>query len=47
MRIIDKVDKVSTDVLAKMLADDAGLTPDQVERCLALAAIRSPRPVIR
>jgi histidyl-tRNA synthetase len=42
MRIIDKVDKVSTDVLAKMLADDAGLTPDQVERCLALAAIRSP-----
>jgi histidyl-tRNA synthetase len=42
MRIIDKVDKVSTDVLAKMLADDAGLSPDQVERCLALAAIRSP-----
>jgi histidyl-tRNA synthetase len=42
MRIIDKVDKVSTDVLAKMLADDAGLTPDQVERCLALAAIRCP-----
>lgn len=42
MRIIDKVDKVSTDVLAKMLADDAGLAPDQVERCLALAAIRSP-----
>ena len=42
MRIIDKVDKVSTDVLAKMLGDDAALSPDQVERCLALAAIRSP-----
>ena len=42
MRIIDKVDKVSTDVLAKMLVDEAGLAPEQVERCLALAAIRSP-----
>jgi histidyl-tRNA synthetase len=42
MRIVDKIDKVSTDVLAKMLADDAGLSADQVEQCLAIAAIRTP-----
>jgi histidyl-tRNA synthetase len=41
MRIIDKIDKVSTDVLAKMLSDDAGLSADQVEQCLALATIRT------
>jgi histidyl-tRNA synthetase len=41
MRVIDKIDKVPAEVIAKMLADDAGTTPEQAEQCLALAAIRS------
>ena len=41
MRVIDKLDKVPADVIAKMLASDAGLSDVQVEQCLALAEIRT------
>jgi histidyl-tRNA synthetase len=41
MRVIDKLDKVPPDVIAKMLADDAGLGDAQVAQCLALAEIRT------
>jgi len=41
MRVIDKIDKVPAEVVAKMLVDEAGLTDDQASRCLELAAIRS------
>src|SRR5215831_8713595 len=41
-RVIDKLDKVPADVIAKMLADDAGLSDAQVAQCLALAEIRTP-----
>jgi histidyl-tRNA synthetase len=41
MRVIDKLDKVPADVIAKMLASDAGLADEQVEKSLALAEIRS------
>ena len=41
MRVIDKIDKVPAEVVAKMLVDEAGLTDDQASRCLDLAAIRS------
>ena len=42
MRVIDKLDKVPADVVAKMLADDAGLSDAQIAKCLALAEIRTP-----
>jgi len=42
IRVIDKLDKVPADVIAKMLADDAGLSEEQVTLCLALAEIRTP-----
>src|SRR5262249_60766207 len=42
MRVIDKLDKVPVDVIAKMLADDAGLSDAQIAQCLALAEIRTP-----
>jgi histidyl-tRNA synthetase len=42
MRVIDKLDKVPGDVVAKMLADEAGLSDTQVAQCLALAEIRTP-----
>ncbi|HEX6486424.1 MAG TPA: histidine--tRNA ligase, partial [Nocardioidaceae bacterium] len=41
MRVIDKIDKVPAEVVAKMLVDEAGLTEVQASRCLDLAAIRS------
>jgi histidyl-tRNA synthetase len=41
MRTIDKIDKVSAEVIRKMLLDDAGLTDDQAGKCLALADIRT------
>jgi len=41
MRVIDKIDKVSADVVTTMLVDDAGLTKEQAGRCLELAEIRS------
>jgi histidyl-tRNA synthetase len=42
MRVVDKMDKVPADVVAKMLADEAGLSDPQVRQCLALAEIRTP-----
>jgi len=41
MRVVDKLDKVPADVVAKMLADDAGLSGEQVRQCMALAEIRT------
>jgi histidyl-tRNA synthetase len=41
IRVIDKLDKVPTDAIAKMLVEDAGLSTGQAEQCLALAHIRS------
>ncbi|HET7682810.1 MAG TPA: histidine--tRNA ligase [Marmoricola sp.] len=41
MRVVDKIDKVTPEVIAKMLADEAGLSDEQAARCLDLAAIRS------
>jgi histidyl-tRNA synthetase len=41
MRVVDKLDKVPAEVVAKMLVDEAGLSDDQASRCLQLAEIRS------
>jgi len=41
MRAIDKLDKVSADVVAKQLREEAGLTDEQAALCLALAEIRA------
>ncbi len=41
MRVVDKIDKVTPEVIAKMLVEEAGLTDEQAARCLDLAAIRS------
>ncbi len=41
MRVIDKIDKVPAEVVAKMLVDEAGLDDEQAQRCLQLAEIRS------
>jgi len=42
MRVIDKIDKVPAEVLLAMLVDDAKVSPEQAERCVALAQIRTP-----
>ncbi|HEY3631753.1 MAG TPA: histidine--tRNA ligase [Jatrophihabitantaceae bacterium] len=42
MRVIDKLDKLPADAIAKLLASDAGLTDEQTQLCLALAEIRTP-----
>jgi histidyl-tRNA synthetase len=42
MRTIDKMDKVPGDVIRELLVEDAGLTAEQADQCLALAAIRTP-----
>jgi histidyl-tRNA synthetase len=42
MRVIDKLDKLPADAIAKLLAADAGLTDEQTQTCLALAEIRTP-----
>jgi histidyl-tRNA synthetase len=42
MRAIDRLDKVPPEVVRTMLVEDARLSADQAETCLALAAIRSP-----
>jgi len=42
MRVVDKMDKVSPDQVARMLVEDAGLTDEQARQCLRLAEIRSP-----
>ena len=41
MRAVDKLDKLPAYAVATQLRDGAGLTGDQAEQCLALAAIRS------
>jgi histidyl-tRNA synthetase len=41
MRTVDKIDKASADVIAKMLVDDAALSAEQAQQCLRLAEIRS------
>lgn len=40
IRVADKIDKVGRDGVAAMLADDVGLSAEQVRACLDLAAIR-------
>ncbi|MFL6164610.1 MAG: histidine--tRNA ligase [Jatrophihabitantaceae bacterium] len=42
MRVIDKIDKVPAEIILAMLVDDAGLTGQQADRCVALAQIRTP-----
>ncbi|WP_341228977.1 histidine--tRNA ligase [Nocardioides salarius] len=41
MRLVDKLDKLPVDRVRAMLVDEAGITDDQAEQVLALAAIRS------
>ena len=41
MRVIDKIDKVPADVVGTMLREQAGLSGEQAQRCLALAQIRT------
>jgi histidyl-tRNA synthetase len=41
MRVVDKLDKLPTDVVRSQLIHDVGLTEDQADRCLGLAEIRS------
>ena len=42
IRVIDKLDKLSPEVVADQLVELAGATPDQAQRCLELASIRVP-----
>ncbi|ANH39389.1 Histidine--tRNA ligase [Nocardioides dokdonensis FR1436] len=42
IRTIDKLDKLPGEKVAELLVSDAGATPEQAERCLALATIRVP-----
>ncbi|MEZ0580005.1 histidine--tRNA ligase [Nocardioides sp. MH1] len=42
MRLVDKLDKLSPERVAKSLVADAGLSEAQAEQCLALATIRTP-----
>jgi len=41
MRLVDKLDKLSPELVAAQLVAEAGLKPEQAEQCLALAAIRA------
>ncbi len=41
MRVVDKLDKLSEDRVGALLVDEAGLSPEQAESCLALARISS------
>ena len=41
MRIVDKLDKLEPEKVRAMLVEEAGVTDDQADRCLALATIRS------
>ena len=41
MRVIDKIDKLPSDVIRGMLVDDAGLSGEQADLCLGLAEIRT------
>lgn len=40
IRVADKIDKIGADGVGAMLADDVGLSPEQVRACLDLAGIR-------
>lgn len=40
IRTIDKLDKLPSDEVARLLVADAGATPEQAQRCLELATIR-------
>ncbi|MCW2846283.1 MAG: histidyl-tRNA synthase [Marmoricola sp.] len=42
MRAVDKLDKYPEDRVGALLVQDAGLTPEQAESCLALARISAP-----
>jgi len=42
MRVIDKLDKLPVEVIAGLLVNEAGLSLEQAEACLALADIRTP-----
>ena len=39
MRVVDKLDKLPTDAVRTLLLDEAGLTAEQADRCLELAAV--------
>ena len=39
MRVIDKIDKVSPDVVVTMLVDELGLSSEQAQACVALTAV--------
>jgi histidyl-tRNA synthetase len=39
MRVIDKIDKVSPDVVVTMLVDEVGLSSEQAQACVALTAV--------
>ncbi|KAA1424134.1 histidine--tRNA ligase [Nocardioides antri] len=41
MRLVDKLDKLSPEQVTGLLVDEAGLTTEQAEQCLALATIRA------
>jgi len=41
MRVVDKIDKVRPDEIARMLVAEAGLSDEQAQQCLRLAEIRS------
>src|SRR5919112_3661530 len=40
IRVIDKLDKLSADEVARLLVERVGTTPEQAQRCLDLATIR-------
>jgi histidyl-tRNA synthetase len=42
MRAVDKLDKLSEEQVRTQLVDEAGLTPEQADSCLALARISTP-----
>jgi histidyl-tRNA synthetase len=42
IRVIDKLDKLPAEEVARLLVDRVGATPEQAEQCLALATIRVP-----
>ncbi len=42
MRAVDKLDKLSEEKVHAQLVEEAGLTPDQADQCLALARISTP-----
>ncbi|MEV7431306.1 histidine--tRNA ligase [Nocardioides sp. NPDC092400] len=41
MRLVDKLDKLPAETVRGMLVEEAGLSPEQADRCLELATIRS------